>query len=104
MVLGAISGGGNLGIIASIGPGIGFGIGKNKIHLDIGSAVTFLSIHKFGIENFGGNFQFKSYIRISFNLFKDFNLGYRFQHMSNAEIFDDNPGLNLNMIKLGYSY
>jgi hypothetical protein len=31
-------------------------------------------------------------------------LGYRWQHMSNANIYDSNPGVNVHMLSLTYRF
>lgn len=31
-------------------------------------------------------------------------MGYRWQHMSNFVFYDENPGLNLHMVEIGYRF
>jgi len=63
---------------------------------------TIISQHEFGDENLGGPMQFISHIDINFNLFRHFTFGYRLQHLSNTVIDDENPGLNMHMMGIGY--
>jgi lipid A 3-O-deacylase len=65
---------------------------------------TIISKHKFGDENLGGPIEFTSHIGINFNLGRHFTIGYRLQHMSNAVLYEHNPGLNMHMLEAGYRF
>ena len=77
---------------------------QDRILLDGGISAGLLSEHKFGEENFGGPIQFISHAGISFKLSDNLGVGYRFQHMSNASIYNRNPGLELHMFELKYFF
>jgi hypothetical protein len=77
---------------------------QGLILLDGGISAALLSEHQFGRENFGGPIQFVSHVGISFKLSANLGLGYRFQHMSNASIYNRNPGLELHMLELSYFF
>jgi len=101
---GALNGGRDTGFIAILGPGLMLANEKGGFALFGGVSPTLMSRHEYGLEDFGGIFQFTSYIGLSY-LFKDhFGIGYRFQHMSNANIYDENPGLDMNMFILKYRF
>jgi len=61
-----------------------------------------------GINNFGTNFSFASNaaagIQYFFNTENSINLEWRYFHFSNAGIDDDNAGLNMGHIFLGFSH
>lgn len=101
---GALRGGGDTGFIGSAGPSITLSMVQDRIFLDGGISAALLSEHKFGQENFGGPIQFISHVGISFKLSDNLGVGYRFQHMSNASIYDRNPGLELHMFELSYFF
>lgn len=101
---GALRGGGDTGFIGSAGPSITLSMVQDRILLDGGISAALLSEHKFGQENFGGPIQFISHVGISFKLSDNLGVGYRFQHMSNASIYDRNPGLELHMFELSYFF
>jgi hypothetical protein len=101
---GALRGGGETGFIGSAGPSITLSMVQGLILLDGGISAALLSEHKFGQENFGGPIQFVSHVGISFKLSANLGVGYRFQHMSNASIYNRNPGLELHMLELSYFF
>jgi hypothetical protein len=41
---------------------------------------------------------------LDWHITKDFTVGWRYQHMSNAGIYKHNPGLNLMMLSASYSF
>ena len=101
---GALRGGGDTGFIGSAGPSITLSMVQDRIFLDGGISAALLSEHKFGQENFGGPIQFISHVGISIKLSDNLGVGYRFQHMSNASIYNRNPGLELHMFELRYFF
>ena len=101
---GVLNGGGDTGFIATLGPGLMLRNEKGRFALFGGVSPTLMSQHEYGVEDFGGVFQFTSYIGLSFLFTDHFGIGYRFQHMSNAGIYDENPGLDMNMFILKYRF
>ena len=101
---GALRAGDDTGFIGSGGPSITLSMVQDRIFLDGGISAALLSEHKFGQENFGGPIQFISHVGIHFKLGDNLGLGYRFQHMSNASIYNRNPGLELHMFELRYFF
>lgn len=101
---GALRGGGKTGFIGSVGPSVALSMFKGLILLDGGISAALLSEHKFGRENFGGPIQFISHMGIVFRPSANLGVGYRFQHMSNASIYNRNPGLELHLLELSYFF
>ncbi len=101
---GILRGSGETAFVGSIGPGIYLAGFKDKIIISIGLNPTIISKHKFGDEDLGGPIEFTSHIGFNLNFARHFTIGYRLQHMSNAGLYDTNPGLNMHMIELGYRF
>ena len=78
--------------------------GQLKPFIDIGIGITYLSEREVGGRKLGMNSQFedRAGIGILFGQHDQFELGYRFVHYSNAYIGQDNHGINLHMLILGY--
>jgi hypothetical protein len=92
------------GFVGTLGPIVELSKGKCPLTFECGSSPTFLSKYQFGDENFGGKFQFTSHIGLNWHLTKHISIGYRFQHMSNAGLWNPNPGLNLNMFSFTFRF
>jgi len=101
---GVLNGANETGFIGSIGPALSFSNTSLPLFLDLGVSPTVLSRSTFKNANLGGNFQFTSYVGIRFQPIEALEIGYRFQHMSNAGIKEPNPGLNMHMFQLGYHF
>ena len=95
---------GESAFVGSIGPGIYFTGFKEKIDITMGINPTIISKHKFGDENLGGPIEFTSHIGIALYFTQHFAIGYRLQHMSNAVLYEHNPGLNIHMIEMSYRF
>jgi len=52
----------------------------------------------------GGAFQITSTVGVDWHVNESWTVGYRFQHISNAGIYSDNDGLNLNTISIDYRF
>ncbi|MGC1955562.1 MAG: acyloxyacyl hydrolase [Gammaproteobacteria bacterium] len=92
------------GLIATLSPTIAMGLARNRISLNGGVGAALLSERRFQKINFGGNFQFRLHAGADVNLARRISAGYRFQHMSNANTFETNPGLNLHMVEFAYRF
>ena len=73
------------------------------LELEAGFRPTWLPDHRFGDDDFGGAIQFTSHAGATLN-FGAATVGYRFQHCSNAGIYDDNPGLDLHLLGVGVRF
>ena len=90
--------------IFTLGPGLRLGYKQFPLTLEVGSNVTFLNDERFATKDFGSLLQFTTYAGLSADLGAHFRLGYRYQHMSNANLSNENPGLNLHMFSLSYVF
>jgi hypothetical protein len=66
----------------------------------------YLSDTKIGNKNLSTHFQFGDHLGagVSFGKKQSMELGYRFQHFSNAGIKRPNPGINFHMVRFGYRF
>ena len=55
-------------------------------------------------SDLGGWFEFTDHVGLNWHITKQFTVGWRYQHMSNAGIYARNPGLNLQMLSVSYSF
>ena len=62
-----------------------------------------LDEHVFGSDDYGGFQQFTSHLGIALKI-APFMCSYRYQHTSNAGIYDSNDGLNLHLFGIGYRF
>jgi hypothetical protein len=78
--------------------------GRLPVSLDGGVSPTLLSRSEFGSKDFGTDIQFTSHIGVNWDFAAHWRLGYRFQHMSNADLVPQNRGLNMHMFALSYVF
>lgn len=71
--------------------------------IEIGSRPTIISDHTFGKVDYGGPFQFTSHAGIGWR-FRELELAYRIQHMSNASIYKRNDGLDIHVVEVGWRF
>ncbi len=100
---GLVSSEGNA-FVGSVGPGLYLLTPGKRFAIAGGIYPTYLGQSKFGTEDFGETFQFTSEIGVNLNFSRNWTVGYRFQHMSNAGIASENPGLNTHLLELGYRF
>ena len=101
---GVLRAAGETGFVGSVGPGIYITGFKEKIEITMGINPTIISKHKYGNENLGGPIEFTSHIGFGLNVTRHLSIGYRLQHMSNAVLYEHNPGLNMHMIEISYRF
>ena len=72
-------------------------------YLEAGVGVHGMSQTTLGDRDFSIPFAFGSHVGVGmrFGGQGQFELGYRFQHLSNAELGDTDPGINFNLLRLG---
>lgn len=73
------------------------------LEFEVGFRPTWLTRDKFGNDNFGGGLQFSSHAGVALNLGRVV-VSYRFQHLSNADVYDENDGLDLHLVGLGFRF
>lgn len=91
---------GDEGAWIAIGGDLVFSLFDGLVEVEGGFRPTWLSDYKYGADDFGGQMQFSSHIGVTV-IAHPVTMGYRFQHMSNAGIYDSNPGINLHLFGLG---
>ena len=93
--------------------GIGLGLAirpTNNLYFNIGAQLLYLSETKFQTENenmvkdFGGPRQFGLYLGADYLIVPELFVGYRWQHMSNANTYLKNSGLDTNNLYIGYRF
>ena len=92
------------GFIGSVGPGLALGWKKAPIFLVAGARAALLGETEYEDKDFGGRLQFIEDIGLNIRLNRNLEAGYRLQHMSNAFIYDTNPGLNMHIFEFSYSF
>ena len=92
------------GFIGSLGPGLALGWKGLPIFIVGGARAALLGEQEYKDKDFGGRFQFIEDIGFNIRLSRKFEAGYRLQHMSNAFIYDTNPGLNMHIFEFRYSF
>jgi hypothetical protein len=73
------------------------------LSFEIGASPTLISEHEFQTKNLGADLQFTSHAGLNFD-WGHVRIGYRFQHMSNGDLAEPNPGLNLHVLSLSYLF
>ena len=100
---GSLHGGGDVGAVGSLGLGFVLGDGRD-LNLRVGSAATYISEDEYGEEDLGTHFQFTSHIGVTYRFWDELSARVRVQHMSNAGLSDENPGVNIVMFGLHYAF
>jgi hypothetical protein len=96
---------GDTALVASLIPLIALGSQDGRFTLDMGAGGALLSRHRFGMQDFGGNFQFALTAGVGVPLFARLGVGYRFLHYSDAGIYGpNNTGADLHMLELIYRF
>jgi opacity protein-like surface antigen len=92
------------GFVGTLGPVVELREGKFPVSVEGGVSPTGLSRYYFKDRDLGGWFEFTDHAGLDWHVTKNFTLGWRFQHISNAGIYHRNPGLNQQMLSASYSF
>lgn len=87
----------------AVGGDVVFSLLDDVWELEGGFRPTWLFRHEIGEDDFGGPVQFSSHVGTTLN-FGQFSLSYRYQHISNSDLYNENPGLDLHLIGLGLRF
>jgi hypothetical protein len=98
-----LAGGGEKSGMLAAGADLVLGLWDGGGEFEIGFRPTWLFDHTYGDDNFGGGMQFTSHAGLAIS-WQCLVFNYRLQHTSNAGIYENNPGLNLHMVGLGYRF
>ena len=101
---GVLNGGGDTAAIVSTGPGLAWINPGQEFTIEAGISPTLMTRHEFGDADFGGVFQFTSFVGLNSRIGKQTTASLRVQHMSNASIYDSNPGLDQAMLGINYRF
>ncbi len=102
--LGALTGEGETAVYARLAPVLELSFGDFPVSLSISSGPSLYSEDTFGPRDLGGEFQFTSGIGLNWQTCENWTLGYRFQHTSNADLNEPNPGLEMHTISLSRAF
>lgn len=74
--------------------------------VELGVGLHLMSEDELEDRNFSEHFAFGSHLGagLRFGARSQYELSYRFQHLSNAGIGDDNPGIDFHLLRLGYRF
>jgi hypothetical protein len=95
-----LRGGGKNALVSSLGPALALTSPGGRWTIDGGSSAAYLSHYRFDDKHLGGRIQFISHLGIEYLLQPHLGLGYRAQHMSNADLYPENPGVDLHLAQL----
>lgn len=98
----ALNAGGTTGFLGSVGPTLAVRKTGWIVGIDLGISPAFLSHDRYGDEDLSGHLQFLTHGGVSLFPIRNLSIGYEYQHVSNADIQQPNPGLNMHNIEISY--
>jgi lipid A 3-O-deacylase len=102
--LGWLTGGNDRVAIGTMGGSLVLRRQALPFSLELGFSPTLMSGSEVGDQDFGTIVQFTSHAGFNFDLNHKLSVGYRVQHMSNAHLDNENPGLNLHMLAVSWRF
>lgn len=102
--LGYLGADGTDAFVGGVGPVLRGSWTGLPLFIDVGAKATYISQSHFGLVNYGGKAQFVSHFEVGVELGRNWELAYRYQHMSNARVYQPNPGLNLHVLAVQYRF
>ena len=102
---GALEGGGDTGLMATIVPDIALSGWNGLVSLDVGTGLGLFSRYHFGAQDFGGPVQIVATSGIRFNPVTHAYAGFRVQHFSDAGVYGPNGlGVDMYIVEFGYRF
>ncbi len=102
---GAIDGGGDTGLMATLVPELALSGWNGLVSFDAGAGLGVFSRYKFGVQNFGGPVQIVATIGITINPVAHAYAGFRAQHFSDAGVYGpDSLGVDMYIVEIGYRF
>lgn len=93
------------GLVTSIIPELTIESSDGRYILDVGIGAALLSKYQFGTQDFGGPFQFALTWGLTIPVYKQFGVGYRFLHYSDAGLNGNHTiGVDFHMLEVSYRY
>ena len=102
--IGGLSGEGETAVYGRIAPVAELQMGNFPVTLVLSSGPSLYSEDAFDHYDIGGNFHFTSSVGFNWEFDDAWAAGYRFQHSSNADLDDPNPGLDMHTISIAYTF
>jgi hypothetical protein len=100
----ALHAAGTTGFLGSLGPALTVTKEEGRLAFELGISPAYLGEDIYGKEDLSGHIQFLSHGGVTIRLIQSLSIGYVFQHVSNADIQQPNPGLNMHNVQIGYSF
>jgi hypothetical protein len=102
---GALQGGGDTGLMATLIPDIALSAWNGVVSLDVGAGLGFLPKYNFGDQDFGGPVQFITTTGIIVSPIAHVYAGFRLLHFSDAGIYGANAlGVDMYIVEFGYKF
>lgn len=90
--------------MGTLGPAVALSWGRLPLTLSGGVGPTLISRHEFAEANLGMALQFTTHAELEWQFAPHWSLGYRFEHISNADLSPHNPGLSMHLLGLSYHF
>ncbi len=95
---GVVDGEGSTAFVFSVTPVVRLAFEDVPFDLVVSSGPAYYSDDTFGSLDIGGEFQFISRFGVDWRIDRNWRVGYRYEHTSNAGLSDTNPGLNFHVL------
>lgn len=103
--LGWMRGASDSALVVSALPVLALGTRDGRYNLDFGLGAAAMSRHRFTQQDFGGYLQFALTLGASVPVYRQWSLGYRFMHYSDAALHgEDTIGADFHMVELSYRF
>jgi hypothetical protein len=99
----ALHAAGTTGFLGSLGPALTVTKQGGRLAVELGITPAYLGQDIYGKEDLSGHIQFLTHGGVTIRIIRSLSIGYEFQHVSNADIQQPNPGLNMHNVQIGYS-
>jgi len=102
---GALRGAGDTALVVSLIPVLALGSQDGRFKLDLGAGGALLSKHEFGVQDYGGPFQFALTLGVGVPLYERLGVGYRYLHYSDASFYGTyTTGADFHMLEFTYRF
>jgi len=103
--VGALEGGGDTGVMATLLPDLALSGWKGLVSLDVGGGLGLFSKYHFGVQDFGGPVQIVATAGLRVNPLAHAFAGFRIQHFSDAGIYGSGMvGVDMYIVEFGYRF
>lgn len=102
---GALEGGGDTGLMATVVPDLALTGWNGVVSLDVGGGLGFFPKYHFGAQDFGGPVQLVATAGLTINPLAHAYAGFRVHHFSDAGVYGPNAlGVDMYIVELGYRF